>query len=127
VALEPVFSKLAGDGARDADAVAAALDGKIKGSAERAALVVCADPTGFDARPFLARLRERVPKLPVLGGLSAASGDAMPVFAGRSHGTRALAGAMLSGLRATVAVAQGCRPLGAPGRVTRAEKNHVLE
>ncbi len=129
VSVEPVFAKLAGDGARDGDAVSAKLGGKIRGSAERAAFVLLADPMSFDAKPLLARLREKQPKLPVIGGLSAARGDSMPVFAGEEHSTRALAGAVLSGpgLKTTVAVAQGCRPIGRSGRVTRADKNLLYE
>jgi small ligand-binding sensory domain FIST len=130
VSIEPVFLELSGSGSKDGDALARALEGKIKGSMDRAALVLLADPMAFDGKPLLGRLREKVPKLPVLGGLAASSkGDDMPVFAGKERGTRALAGAVLSGpgLRATVAVAQGTRPLEQGGRVTRAEKNLVLE
>ena len=129
VAAEPFFAKLAGEGVKDADALAASLSGKIRGAAERATIVLVADPMSFDAKPLLARLREKQPKLPVIGGLAASRGDSMPVFAGAERSTHALAGAALSGhgLRTTVAVAQGCRPIGRAGRVTRSDKNLLYE
>src|SRR5205823_8549801 len=94
ISLEPFFAKLAGDGPRDADAISAALAGKLRGSPERAALVMLADPFRFDGRPLLARLRDKQPKLPVVGGLAAgtASGRA-PVFAGSERSGRAAASA----------------------------------
>lgn len=125
----PIFAKLQGEGARDADTLATKLAGRIKGPAERAALILLADPMRFDAKALLARLREQQPRLPVFGGLAASSGDSLPVFAGAECSGHALAGVALSGpgLRTTVAVAQGCRPVGTAGRVTRAEKNLLFE
>ncbi len=129
VSIEPFLIPLTGQGAKDGDALATSLSGKIKGSAERAALVLLADPFRFDAKPLLARLRERQPKLPMIGGLAAGPGEEIPVFSGGEVATHAAAGAVLSGpgLRTTVAVAQGCRPLGRAGRATRSEKNLLFE
>jgi small ligand-binding sensory domain FIST len=129
LACEPFLAPLTGSGAPDADALAARIAGKGRG-ADRSTLVLCADPFRFDAKPFLARLATKVPKLPVVGGLASSDErERAPVFAGGAPTGHAVAGALLSGprLRATVAVAQGCRPVAAAGKVTRAEKNVLFE
>ncbi|MBI3723607.1 FIST C-terminal domain-containing protein [bacterium] len=131
LSFEPFLQPLAGSGARDADALAARLSGKLRGHAERSVLVLLADPLRFEGKPLLARLREKMGKLPVVGGLAATTAPAqgMPVFCEDDVSAHAASGALLSGpgLRAVVAVAQGCRPIVEAGRVTRSEKNLLLE
>lgn len=129
--LEPVFSRLAGEGVKDASALAQKLAGKVTGPVDRAALVLFADPLAFDARPFLGRLRDAAGKLPVVGGLAASGGsaDGIPVFADRERGPKAVSGVLLSGTRArvTIAVAQGTRAIGVAGRATRTQDNLIHE
>lgn len=129
IGLEPFFVRASGEAARDADALSARIEGKLKGAADRAALVLCADPSRFDSKPFLGRFREKRGKLPVVGGLAASPGEEFPVFGEGEEGPRALSGALVSGssLRVTTAVAQGVRPLPPAGRVTRVQKNLIFE
>lgn len=130
VDLSPFFLPLTGEGPRDADALAAKLEGRFRGQLERSALVLLPDPFVFDAKPLFARLREKLPKLPVVGGLAASNqAKEAPVFAGTERAGHAAAGALLSGprLRATVAVAQGCRPVLAASKVTRSDRNLLYE
>jgi small ligand-binding sensory domain FIST len=130
VDLAPFFLPLTGEGPRDADALAKKLEGRFRGQTERSALVLLPDPFVFDAKPLLARFREKLPKLPVVGGLAASNlPKEAPVFAGSERAGHAAAGALISGprLRATVAVAQGCRPILEASKVTRSERNLVFE
>src|SRR5947208_2183871 len=86
---------------------------------DRPTLVFLPDPFRFDGRPLLARLRDKLGKLPVVGGLAASGlGDRAPVFSGEESSGHAVAGGLLTGarLRVTVAVAQGCRPITAAGK-----------
>jgi small ligand-binding sensory domain FIST len=131
VALEPYRVKLTGKGSKDADALFAEISGKVRGSWERSSLVLLSDPFALEARPFFARLRDRSSKLAVTGGLAAGAGsnEGVPVFGCGQRSTQAAAGVVLSGarLRATVAVAQGCRPIGQTARATRSEQNFIYE
>lgn len=129
--LHPFHAPLTGDGPRDAETLAARLAGKSRGALERAVLLLFADPLAFDARPLLGRLRDKLGKLPVAGGLAAAagSGPGIPAFAGHELGVHAASGVLLSGTRArvTLAVAQGTKALGVSGRATRTDANLIHE
>lgn len=94
------------------------------------ALVLLADPFSFAADETFAALRARHPGLPVVGGNASS--------AGRPGGTRLLqdgrittegaVGALLGpGWRLDPVVSQGCRPIGSPWVVTRAEGNIIFE
>lgn len=95
-----------------------------------AALLVLGDPFSFPAEQMLRRLNEDQPGIPVVGGM--ASGVTAPGMADLLLGAEALAeGAVavyLEGpLHVQAVVSQGCRPIGRPFVVTRAEKNVILE
>jgi small ligand-binding sensory domain FIST len=92
-------------------------------------LMVC-DPYTFPVDSLLSHLNAHVPGTLVMGGL--ASGGPGP---GRSRlflGDRVLASGLV-GVRLPVStdvellVSQGCRPVGSPYTVTRAERNVILE
>lgn len=93
-------------------------------------LVLLADPTSFPATPWLEHLGERHPHLRVVGGM-ASSGFAPGANrvcvdgAVRSSGA---AGLLLGPeSEVTTVVSQGCRPIGDPLTVTRAERNVLYE
>ena len=94
------------------------------------ALVLLADPFSFPVDAFFARLAEDHPGLPVVGGMaSAARGPGgNRLVLGNRVVTSGAVGALL-GPEANVAtvVSQGCRPVGRPLVVTRAEGNVVHE
>ena len=99
-------------------------------STENANLILLADPFSIQAVQLVQALGEAYPGAPFVGGL--ASGGQQPgdnrlflddeVFSDGAVGI-ALAGKVA--LRAVVS--QGCRPIGQPFTVTRAEKNIIFE
>lgn len=95
-----------------------------------AALLVLADPFSFPIDAFLRRLDEDHPGLPVVGGV--ASGGMVPgsntlVIDGRTYDTGAV-GALVGGAaRIRPVVSQGCRPIGRPLVITKAEANLIVE
>ena len=97
--------------------------------ADGSLVVLLVDPFTFPAGPFLRRLGEERPGLPVVGGI--ASGAGRP-------GTQALivddelhesgaAGAVVSGASVRIVVSQGCAPFGREAVITAAEGNVVYE
>jgi small ligand-binding sensory domain FIST len=94
------------------------------------ALLLLADPFTFPAEALFAGLAERHPGLPVLGGnASAARGPGGNRLALDDEVfTDGAVGVLLGpGVEVTAVVSQGCRPIGQPYTVTRAEHNVVYE
>ena len=94
------------------------------------ALLLLVDPFSFPADALLERLAEERPDLPVVGGMASAArapgGNRLVV----DHDVvnAGAVGAFLGpGVRVSTVVSQGCRPVGAPYVVTRAERNVVYE
>lgn len=92
--------------------------------------VLLADPFSFPASDFLAGLDYAYPKSVKVGGL--ASGASAPggntLYAGATTRHSGLVGVALSGnISVDTIVAQGCRPIGKPLRVTRCEGNILFE
>jgi small ligand-binding sensory domain FIST len=91
-----------------------------------AALLLVADPFTFDGDAFF----EQWPDLPVIGGnASAAHGPGGNRLAlDGSVTTNGAVGAFLGpGVPLTTVVSQGCRPIGHPYTVTKAERNVIYE
>jgi small ligand-binding sensory domain FIST len=94
------------------------------------ALVLLADPYTFAIDAFLRERGEHQPDLPILGGMASAGhgpgGNRLAlndrVFAGGAVG--AFVG---PGVQLETVVSQGCRPIGRPLVVTRAERNVIYE
>jgi small ligand-binding sensory domain FIST len=91
--------------------------------------VLLVDPFSFPLGPFLRRLDEERPGLPVIGGVAAGAGR---------PGTQALivddevheegaAGVLVSGVPIRTVVSQGCAPFGREAVVTAVEGNVVYE
>ena len=94
--------------------------------------VVLAWPDPFRVRPdrMLQGLDATLGSVPVAGGAASVSGGSGDTFqfSGCEASCGAVSGVRLAGgIRHQVAVTQGCRPLGAPMRVTSAHENLVLE
>lgn len=93
-------------------------------------LIVVADPFSFDLAAQLPTLQHAFPNVPIVGGLGSASPEQSSprLLAGGGLHPGGLVGVGLSGrLRFVSAVAQGCRPLGAPMFVTHCEGNRIFE
>lgn len=92
-------------------------------------LILLADPFSFPADRFLAHLAEEQPHISVIGGLASAArgpgGNRLvldhELYSGGAVGVLVDADAVLP------VVSQGCRPIGGPMIVTRAERNIVYE
>jgi small ligand-binding sensory domain FIST len=98
---------------------------------EAAAYLLIADPFSFPADLLLKQLNERTPgSALIVGGL--ASGGTAPgetrLFLDRNVVESGAVGVALTGNVEVVAlVSQGCRPIGHPLTVTRADENIILE
>jgi small ligand-binding sensory domain FIST len=92
--------------------------------------ILLPDPHSFDADAFLRGLDRHFPVSRKVGGLASA-GRETPVnalFLGREAHFSGLVGVALAGnVTVDTIVAQGCRPIGAPVFITRAERNVILE
>ena len=95
-----------------------------------ASLLLLADPFSFPVDVFLKRMDEEHPGVPVVGGM--ASGGSRPgtntlVVDGRTYDSGAV-GVVIGGrMRVRPVVSQGCRPIGRPLVITRAESNMIFE
>lgn len=97
---------------------------------EPRALVLMADPFSYPVEGFLAWLASNHPGLPAVGGM--ASGALGPggtrLAAGRRVRAVGAVGALIGpGIKVRTVVSQGCRPIGHPMVVTKAEGNVVRE
>jgi small ligand-binding sensory domain FIST len=94
------------------------------------ALLLLADPFTFPVDQLLERLAEDRPGLPVVGGLASAArgpGDNRLVI-DRQIVSQGAVGAFLGpNVTVSTVVSQGCRPIGNPFVVTKAERNVVFE
>jgi len=94
------------------------------------ALLVLADPFSFPAEDFLRRMAEDRPGLPIVGGLASAAntqGGNRLVLGREVLRSGAVATFLGPDVEVTTVVSQGCRPVGSPFVITRAEHNVVYE
>jgi len=100
------------------------------GPADRATVVLLADPFSFPADRFLERLNEEQPGLPVVGGMASGGAEAGEhrLLCGTDALERGAVGVALVGpVDVRTVVSQGCRPIGSPYAVTKGEGNVVQE
>jgi small ligand-binding sensory domain FIST len=94
------------------------------------AVLLLGDPFTFPADLFLRHTNELTPGLPVLGGMASGArgpGECRLLLDGAVHDHGAV-GVLLGGpVGLRWVVSQGCRPIGRPLVVTRAEDNFILE
>lgn len=93
-------------------------------------ILLLGEPFSFPADLLLDRLNEDRPGVPVIGGM--ASGGAEPgdnrLLLGRESLAEGAVAALISGpVRLRTVVSQGCRPIGRPYVVTKAERNVIHE
>jgi small ligand-binding sensory domain FIST len=100
------------------------------GGQSRAAVLLLGDPYTFPTDAFLSRMNEDLPGLPVLGGMASGfrgPGQCRLLLDGDVH-DRGAVGVLLQGeVGLRWVVSQGCRPIGRPLVVTRAEGNIIRE
>lgn len=97
---------------------------------EPSALLLIPDPFSFPADSFLARFHQDRPGVPVVGGMASAArgpGGNRLAIDDRVVDHGAVGAFLPSSLTVTTVVSQGCRPVGSPFAVTRAEDNVVYE
>jgi small ligand-binding sensory domain FIST len=92
-------------------------------------MLVLTEPVHCDTRALLAGLDYGWPTVPKVGGV--ASGSRHPeghaLFLDRSvHRSGAIVLTMAGDIDMAPVVAQGCRPIGKPGRITKAERNRLV-
>jgi small ligand-binding sensory domain FIST len=97
---------------------------------EPAVLLLLADPFSFSTDAFLRQVGERRPDLGIVGGFASAGrgpGGNRLVLDGEVHDDGAVGVLLPVGTAVDTVVSQGCRPIGEPFTVTKAERNFVLE
>lgn len=93
-------------------------------------LLLLADPFTFPVDAFLERVNEDLPGLKVVGGLASAAmapGGNRVVVDAEVSASGAVGALLKGGVEVRTIVSQGCRPVGKPYVVTKAERNFILE
>ena len=93
-------------------------------------LLLLADPFSFPADSFLDRVNDDLPGLRVIGGLASAAmqpGGNRLVVDDAIAATGAVGALLSGGIEVRTIVSQGCRPVGKPYVVTKAERNFIFE
>lgn len=94
------------------------------------ALLLIADPFSFPVEQLYADLSERYPGLPVIGGNASAGvgpGGNRLILDRTLHSSGAVGVLLGPGIEIEAVVSQGCRPIGRPYIVTKAEGNYIHE
>ncbi|HEY5742936.1 MAG TPA: FIST N-terminal domain-containing protein [Terrimicrobiaceae bacterium] len=128
LALSPqdgVFEVLAFNQVRLEDSPEPASWRKLSRTKDPSAWIVFANPFSFDTERWLAEWNAAWPHVPSIGGLASGSGDGEGVGVFHNGKFFDAVAVSVSGLRVMSVVSQGCRPIGEPLTVTRAESNVV--
>lgn len=97
-------------------------------SFEPSAVLLVGDPFSFPVQPFFEWLASTHPGLPVIGGMASGArtpGGTRLVIDGRVRTDGAVGVLLGPSAHVSTAVSQGCRPIGFPWMVTRAEGNVI--
>lgn len=97
---------------------------------EGATLLALGDPFSFPMDFFLEQLNSERPNFPVIGGMASSAqqpGGNRLVMGNRSYTDGAVGVWIHGGVRIRSVVSQGCRPIGEPFVVTKAEQNVIQE
>ena len=92
--------------------------------------IVLGDPFTINAVQLVETLNEAYPAAPLIGGLASASNEpgSARIFTGTEIFEGGALGVALSGgVALRTVVAQGCKPIGEPLTITRADKNVIFE
>jgi small ligand-binding sensory domain FIST len=96
----------------------------------RAGILVLPDPFAFPAVDWIAAIEERLPGVPVAGGLAVPEqgGERALLLKGDGASKAGAVGVVVEGdIEIATAVSQGCRPVGRPWVVTACDENLVLK
>ena len=92
------------------------------------AWIVLANPHFAGTEGWLDEWSSAYPKIPILGGLASSTGSEIFLLKdGEATPAPVLAIALKRGLLVRSLVSQGCRPIGDPSPITKAEQNLILE
>jgi small ligand-binding sensory domain FIST len=95
---------------------------------EESSLVLLGDPYSVDTPMLLERINEHLPGRPVIGGMASgaeAPGQAALILDDDTYRDGAVGVALSGALSVHTVVSQGCRPIGKPFIITRAERNII--
>jgi small ligand-binding sensory domain FIST len=93
-------------------------------------LLAIGEPFSFPAEFLLERLNEDRPKTPLIGGMASGAaepGDNRLILGQNTYAEGAIALHVSGPVRLRTVVSQGCRPIGRPFVVTKAERNIIFE
>lgn len=88
------------------------------------------DPFSFPADLLLERMNEDRPGVPVIGGMASSGstpGENRLILGNQTFAEGAIVAVISGGIRLRTVVSQGCRPIGKPYVVTKAERNVIYE
>jgi small ligand-binding sensory domain FIST len=108
----------------------AAYDGWPNGVSPDATLIMMCDPFSFPAGHLLGKMNEDAPGMLVIGGVSSGvhgEGEARLLLNGEVRTAGAVCVAISGRVRVKPLVSQGCRPIGDPATITRADRNMIFE
>lgn len=98
------------------------------GEPERACLLLLADPFTFPVDAFLTQLDEKLPGVPIMGGIaSGAMGPGQTLFF-NTEGVSDSGGVVIAlegAIELVPVVSQGCRPVGKAWVITECERNQI--
>lgn len=95
---------------------------------EQRVMLLLSEPLSFPSDVFLALCNEDLPGIPVVGGVASARPGGNRLLVGRHLHEEGAAILTLEGrLGVDVLVSQGCRPIGEPTVITKAQVNEVLQ
>ena len=90
--------------------------------------IVLANPQFGGTESWLEEWSTAYPKVPIMGGLASSTGSEIFLLKdGERTNAPVLAIAMKQGLLVRPLVSQGCRPIGEPSPITKAEQNLIME
>lgn len=98
-------------------------------SPDATVLLLC-DRFSFPAGHLLQMLNDERPGTIVMGGIASggdSAGDTRLILGGHTFTDGAVAIALSGRMRVTPVVSQGCRPIGSPATITRADRNMIFE
>jgi small ligand-binding sensory domain FIST len=93
-------------------------------------LLMLGDPFSFPADVFLSRINEDRPRIRVAGGMASvghAPGQNRLIMGRDTFAEGAVVAYLQGGVKMRTIVSQGCRPIGKPFVVTKAERNVIIE
>lgn len=95
-----------------------------------AAVILLADPFSFPVEPFIERLADDHPGVPVVGGMlsgATSPGGNTLLLGGATYDSGAVGFVVSGSVRVRPVVSQGCRPIGRTLLVTKAEENVIFQ